>query len=103
MAKRGHMRGLLTAAAAVAIVACAETAQAQNTIAESAYVTGGVFVDVKRFSGDPTEGILDGEATGGAIAVGTFIGSRWDLQLGLDLGGFSQTERPRTITFGKET
>jgi hypothetical protein len=89
--------------AALALVACAETAQAQTAVAERAYVTGGVFVDVKRFSGDPTEGILDGEAAGGAVAVGTFIGSRWDLQLGLDMGGFSRTERPRTITIGKDT
>lgn len=85
------------------IVAGSHTAQAQNAIAESAYVTGGVFVDVKRFSGDPTESILDGEAVGGAVALGTHIGSRWDLQVGLDIGGFSRTERPRTITIGKET
>lgn len=98
-----HAQYRLAAVAAVAVVACAGSAHAQAPISESAYVTGGIFVDVKRFSGNPTEGILDGEATGGAIAVGTHIGSRWDLQVGLDIGGFSDTERPRTVTFGKET
>lgn len=103
MTNRRQVRGLWAALAAVVVVACAEPAQAQNPITESVYVTGSIFVDVKRFSGDPTEAILDGEATGGAIALGTHIGSRWDLQVGLDIGGFSETDRPRTITFGKET
>ena len=97
------MPGLLVALVAVTILSCAGTARAQGAIAESAYVTGGIFVDVKRFSGHPTEAILDGESSGGSIAVGTHIGSRWDLQLGLDIGGFSETERPRTITIGKDT
>jgi hypothetical protein len=103
MANRRRVRGLWAAIAALVVVACAETAQAQSTIPETAYVTGSIFVDVKRFSGDPTESVLDGEATGGAIALGTHIGSRWDLQVGLDIGGFSETERPRTITIGKDT
>jgi hypothetical protein len=82
------------------VLPCAARAQA---VPESAYVTGGVFADVKRFSGDPGESILDGNAAGGAIAVGTHIGSHWDLQLGLDMTGFSRTERPRVITLQKET
>jgi hypothetical protein len=94
---------MVAGATAVLLSIAAHTAEAQTTIVETAYVTGGVFVDVKRFSGDPSEGILDGEVAGGAVAIGTHIGSRWDLQLGLDIGGFSQTERPRAITFGRET
>jgi hypothetical protein len=78
-------------------------AEAQTTIAESAYVTGGTFVGVKRFSGDPTEGTLDGTVPGIAIAVGTSIGSRWDLQVGVDVTGFSQTRRARDITFLRDT
>lgn len=80
----------------------ATPAHAQTAIAESAYVTGGVFADVKRFSGDPTEATLDGNAAGAAVAVGTSIGSHWDLQLGLDVTGFSRTERPRAVTFQKD-
>jgi hypothetical protein len=76
---------------------------AQEAPSEKAYVTGGFFVDVKRFSGSPTDATLDGNAPGGAIAVGTDIGSRWGLQLGFDMTGFSSTERPRTVTFQKET
>lgn len=95
------MRRLLCAVGA--ILAIAGTARAQPVATESAYVTGGAFVEVKRFSGDPTEGILDGHAAGGALAVGTHIGSQWDLQLGLDVTGFSRSERPRTVTLQKQT
>lgn len=92
---------MLTAAALLAGV---HTVEAQaTTIAETAYVTGGTFVGVKRFSGDPTESTLDGSAAGVALALGTSIGTRWDLQVGLDLGGFSQTERPRDVTFQRDT
>jgi len=94
---------LLPAALAAGLVSFAHTAEAQTTIAESAYVTGGTFVDVKRFSGDPNESILDGTAAGIAVAVGTSIGSRWDLQVGLDAGTFSATARPRDVTFQRET
>lgn len=90
------------AAASAALAASAGSAEAQTPIAESAYVTGGTFLGVKRFSGDPTEGVLDGTASGGAIAVGTSIGTRWDLQIGLDVTGFSQRRRPREIMFQRE-
>ena len=83
------------------LVLSSAPARAQNVVPERAYVTGGAFVDVKRFSGDPTIATLDGSSAGAAIAVGTFIGSHWDLQLGLDVTGFSRTERPRTVTLQK--
>ena len=94
---------LVLAATAALLSISATTVAAQTTIAESAYVTAGTFLGVKRFSGDPTEGVLDGEATGGALAVGTSIGSRWDLQVGLDVTGFSRTRRARDITFQRDT
>ena len=98
------MRAWLALAATSALLLVpAPAAEAQSPIVESAYVTGGTFLGVKRFSGDPTEGVLNGEATGGAIAVGTSIGSRWDLQVGLDVTGFSETRRPRDITFQRDT
>jgi len=94
-------RLVLVMTAAVLFIAT-NTAEAQTPIVESAYVTGGTFVGVKRFSGDPTEGILDGTVTGVAVAIGTSIGTRWDLQVGLDVGGFSETGRPRDVTFQRE-
>ena len=101
MANRWHLR--LLACVSGAILAAAGSARAQSAPREGAYVTAGAFVDVKRFSGDPTQGILDGNAPGGAVAVGTYIGSHWDLQLGLDATGFSRTERPRTVTLQKRS
>ena len=93
----------VAAAVVAAVLLSSRSVEAQVPIAERAYVTAGTYLGVKRFSGDPTEGILDGEAVGGAIALGTSIGSRWDLQVGLDLSGFSQTRRPRDVTFQRET
>jgi outer membrane protein with beta-barrel domain len=101
MRARRHLSLLLFVACAV--VGTAGDAHAQTAIAESAYVTGGAFVDIKRFSGDPTEGILDGNVGGAAVAVGTHIGAHWDLQAGLDVTGYSQTDRPRTTTLLKES
>ena len=101
MAIRWHLRVCFLCTACAVVVN--GTASAQSAIAESAYVTGGVFVDIKRFSGDPGEAVLDGSVPGGTVAVGTHIGSAWDLQLALDVPGFSRTERPRVITFQKET
>jgi hypothetical protein len=92
----------MAAAVSAAMLASPGTVEAQTPMAESAYVTAGTFVDVKRFSGDPTEGVLDGSALGAAFAVGTSIGSRWDLQVALDVTGFSETRRDRDITFQRE-
>lgn len=104
MRPRHRWRRLLFAATAVGpLLLPAGTAEAQTPISESAYVTAGTFVGVKRFSGDPAEGILDGTAAGGTVAVGTSIGSRWDLQVGLDVTGFSRSRRPRDITFQRNT
>lgn len=99
MAKRWHLR--LFVCAAGAIVACVADARAQSPVSESAYFTGGAFVEVKRFSGDPTQAVLDGNSPGGALAIGTHIGEHWDLQVGLDVTGFSHTERVRTLTLQK--
>jgi hypothetical protein len=101
MANRWHVR--LTAGALLVLAAFAADARSQTPIAESAYVTGGAFVEMKRFSGDPNEAVLDANTPGGAVAVGTHIGPHWDLQLGVDATGFSRTDRPRTVTLGKES
>lgn len=103
MAKSWHLRSIGSAFGLLIGLVPASPACAQSTITESAYVTGGMLLDVKRFSGDPSEGVLDGNVSGGAVAVGTFIGSRWDLQLGVDATGFSRTERPRVVTLQKES
>lgn len=92
----------VTAIAAL-LLTCAGSAAAQTPMSESGYVTGGAFVGVKRFSGDPAEATLDGTTTGGTLAVGTSIGPRWDLQVGLDVTGFSRTQRSRDITFQRRT
>jgi hypothetical protein len=100
---RFHNVARVVLAALPAVAAVAAPAAAQAPIMERAYATAGLFGDIKRFSGDPTESTLDGQVAGGAVAIGTFIGSRWDLQLGLDMSGFSRTQHPRDITLQRET
>jgi outer membrane protein with beta-barrel domain len=89
--------------AVLALAATAAPTAAQSPVVERAYATVGLFGDVKRFSGDPTESTLDGQVTGGSVAIGTFIGTRWGLQVGLDVSGFSRTQHPRDITFQRVT
>jgi hypothetical protein len=103
MAIRWSVRVLSGFAVCLFGVLTAVSARAQEPLRESAYVTGSVFADIKRFSGDPTEGTLDGNVAGVSFAIGTFVGSHWGLQLGVDATGFSRTERPRSVTFQKQT
>ncbi len=51
-----------------------------------AFVTADVFADLKRFSGDPSTNVLDGDAAGGGVRVGTFLTPQWSVELGVDLG-----------------
>ena len=100
---RFHGASRVVLAVLAAISAVAAPAAAQAPVVERAYVTVGLFGDVKRFSGDPTESTLDGQAAGASLAMGTFIGSRWGLQVALDMSGFSRTEHPRDVTFQRDT
>jgi hypothetical protein len=51
------------------------------------FVTGALFGDVKRFSGDPTMNVLDGNTVGGGLRLGAFVAPQWTLELGVDAGG----------------
>ena len=59
---RFHGASRVVLAVLAAISAVAAPAAAQAPVVERAYVTVGLFGDVKRFSGDPTESTLDGQA-----------------------------------------
>ena len=75
---------------------------ARPALAQSAhdgvYVSVSAFVDIKRFSGDPATNVLDGQAFGGGIALGTSLAPRWDLELGVDVPAVTTDLHPRSVT-----
>ena len=73
------------------------TAHAQSGSGRT-YVGASLIGDVKRFSGDLHEAVLNGETYGGAAVFGTSLYPRWDLQLSVDVPHFTATSRPRDVT-----
>jgi hypothetical protein len=78
-------------------------ANAQSRTTGRTYVSGSLLADIKRFSGDPTEPLLDGESVGGGVTIGTGLWARWDLQVGVDVPRVSATSRDRLVTLQKST
>jgi hypothetical protein len=50
------------------------------------FVTGAVFADVKRFSGDTSSLQLDGNGFGGGGRIGVWLAPQWTAELGIDAG-----------------
>src|ERR1043166_7818324 len=102
-ASRSHaMTKLLHVVLLVAAFASPSYAQAQATAMDRVYVSGSVFGDIKRFSGDVDEPVLNGQGIGGGITVGTSLHPRWDLQLGVDVPTFTSTSREHNVTFQRD-
>lgn len=59
-------------------------------------VSGSVFADVKRFSGDSTSLPLDGTAFGAGGRIGTTLAPHWIVELGVDAGRTTTTVRDET-------
>jgi hypothetical protein len=66
------------------VLAYAAAARAQSSV----YVSGNVFADLQRGSGQtaPIPGGLDATVAGGGVRVGGFLSTRWSLELGVDSG-----------------
>jgi hypothetical protein len=97
-----HLKCFVLSVSAIAVLAAAANpAQAQSAPAGRTYVSASVFADIKRFSGDPAEPLLDGDTVGGGLTIGTALAPRWDVQVGLDMPRFSATSRERSVTLGR--
>lgn len=77
-------------------------AHAQPPARRGTYVGASLIGDIKRFSGDVTETVLDGQASGGGVVIGTALHPRWDLQLGVDVPRFTAASRDRKVTFQRK-
>ena len=81
----------------------AGSARAQQPSSDRIFIGASVFGEIKRFSGEPGEALLDGNAVGVGVVVGTAIHPRWDLQLGVDIPRETSTSRDRSVTLGKNS
>jgi hypothetical protein len=68
--------------ASLIVMAHAAAARAQSTV----YLGGDLFLDMQRGSGAtaPREARVDTNGGGGGVRVGTFLASRWSLEIGVD-------------------
>jgi hypothetical protein len=55
------------------------------------FVAGGMFADIKRFSGDASTPTLDGNAVGGGARAGVIVSERWSVSLDVDFGASTTT------------
>jgi hypothetical protein len=70
------------------VFAHAVAARAQSTL----YVSGNVFADLQRGSGEtfPILDRQDATVAGGGVRVGGFLATRWSLELGIDAGATTE-------------
>ncbi len=94
---------LLLVSCTLLVMGCAESAVAQTALSDRVYIGGSLLVDLKRFSGDPTDNVLDGESVGVSLTLGTAGGPRWDVEVGLDLPRSTQAVRERSVILGRST
>lgn len=87
---------------ALLLLAVSESARAQSRI----FVSGDVFADHKRFSGDSTESTLDVTGAGGGGGVGAQVSDRWDVRGEVELGStttITQELLPEVAAFQSRT
>jgi Outer membrane protein beta-barrel domain len=78
-----------TLALGLFVFGCASAARAQSSV----YVSGNVFADLQRGSGQtsPSGDRRDTTVAGGGVRVGGFLSARWSLELGVDAGAATDT------------
>jgi hypothetical protein len=76
--------------AALLLFALAGSASAQTRL----FVSGDVFADHKRFSGNSTESTLDVTGTGGGGGIGAQISDRWDVRGEVGIGSTTTVTQP---------
>lgn len=89
--------------ACLSLCVMARAAHAQAADRGTSYVGGTLIGDIKRFSGDISDPLFDGQTIGGGVVVGTALHRRLDLQFGVDVPRFTATSRDRLVTFQRNT
>jgi hypothetical protein len=94
---------ILLVACTLLLIGPAASAHAQTPSSDRVYLGGSLLIDIKRFSGDPTDNVLDGESLGVSLALGATLGSRWDAEVSFDLPASTETVRERSVILGRST
>jgi hypothetical protein len=76
---------------------------AVDASAQSVVATAGVYRESKRFSGDPELNVLDTDARGGQLAVGTMALPRFIVAVEIGLGSESSATRTTSVAFAGQT
>jgi hypothetical protein len=76
---------------------------ATDAAAQTVILGGGYFRDIKRFSGDPEMNVLDGDASGLQLDVGTVVIPRLLVTFELGLSGESSVSRTTSISYMGQT
>jgi hypothetical protein len=76
---------------------------ATDAVAQSVIVTGGYYREIKRFSGDPTLNVLDTEANGVQLGVGTMVTPRCEVALEVGVSEGSSVTRSTSVAFEGQT
>jgi hypothetical protein len=87
---------------ALLLLALSEPALAQSGV----FVSGGIFADHKRFSGNSTDSTLNVTRAGGGGGIGYQVSDRWDVRSEVEVGGTTTvTEEliPSVTTFKSRT
>jgi hypothetical protein len=104
MTRTRSPRRLATVALGVALgIGGASRLWAQGTPARGPFVSASLFGDVKRFSGDPSDNVLDGAAAGVGVALGTGLTERWQLEVRLDAPRSTEVVRERSVPLRSST
>jgi hypothetical protein len=87
---------------ALVLLAASEAALAQARV----FISGDVFADHKRFSGNSTESTLDVTRAGGGGGIGAQVSDRWDVRGEIELGSrttITEALLPPVTTFQART
>jgi hypothetical protein len=87
--------------ACAAVLGGARPAGAQAQATDRFYVAVGGLADVKRFSTSGGSNTLDGTAAGISVAGGVRFTPRWDLELNVDIPGYTTHSDSRNFGSGR--
>jgi hypothetical protein len=84
-------------------MAGASIVDAQPAAVGNVYAVVGVIADIKRFSGDPADNKLDGEAPGASITLGASIAERWSVEVDVVAPRSTVALEERSVAFRRST
>jgi hypothetical protein len=85
------------------VVGPATRAVAQPAPRGNVYAGGSLLFEIKRFSGDRADNVLDGESLGLTLALGSAVAARWDAEVDVDVAPSTENVREQSVILGRST